>query len=136
QLQRAQLLVAVHEHLRVAGSPEPVPLQLEARPQVPLVVDLAVENDRDVAGLVEQRLVTGRGQVDDRQAAHADADAALDQLALVVGTAVTDAVGHRPDLLGAHGCAIEADDSGDAAHVQAAFAATSRYTAIVWSAAR
>ena len=51
------------------------------------VVDLAVEDDDDGAVLVEQRLLAGR-DVDDRQAAVAEADARLEVQAALVRAAV------------------------------------------------
>src|SRR5882672_12809091 len=98
----------------------------EARAKVAVGVKLAVEDDGGVLGLVEHRLVPAGAQVDDREAPHPDSETALGEHALVVRPPVSDAVGHGPDLLPAHGPTVEADDADDAAHAQAALATTSR----------
>ena len=56
-----------------------------------MVVDLAVEDDRVAAVLGEDRLVTA-GDVDDAEAAHAEAEVAVGEHAAVVGPAMDDGV--------------------------------------------
>ena len=53
------------------------PFATSSRPQLPVVVDLAVEDDRDRAVLVAHRLVRGRREVDDREPAVAEPDLAV-----------------------------------------------------------
>ncbi len=72
------LLVEVDEHLGVAMSREGVPGPLEVMPELAVVVELAVLDDLDAAVLVADRLVAGL-EVDDREAARGEADAAVDE---------------------------------------------------------
>ena len=69
------------------------PSALEFRDQLLEVVDLAVEDDDDGAVLVVQRLLAGR-EVDDRQAAVAEADARREVQAALVRAAVVLALVH------------------------------------------
>ena len=69
---------------------------LELRPELAVVVDLAVEDDRQVARTAGHRLVAGR-EVDDRQPTESQGDRVGDEVAVVVGTAVPDLVGHGAD---------------------------------------
>src|SRR5664280_119341 len=79
------LLVEVRDHLGVAVAREAVTLGRELRPQLAVVVDLAVLRDPDAAVLVRQRLVA-RLQIDDRKAPRRDTDAAAQECALAIGT--------------------------------------------------
>ena len=90
------LLVEVDDRLGVGARAEPVALGLEARAQLGVVVDLAVEGDPDRAVLVGHRLVPGRRQVDDRQPPVAEHHAPVGRLpqAGVVGAAVGHGVAH------------------------------------------
>ena len=83
----APRLPGVHDDLGVAARAEDVAERLQLGDQLLVVVDLAVEDDDDAAVLVEQRLLAGR-EVDDRQAAVAEADARLDVKAAFVGAAM------------------------------------------------
>jgi len=106
----------VDDHLGVALRPEDVPERDELRDQRLEVVDLAVEDHDDRAVLVVERLLAG-GEVDDREAPVAEADARLDVQPAAVGTAVVlrlvHAVEERAvDLAPAGGV----EDADDAAH--------------------
>jgi hypothetical protein len=118
QLERAEVLVTVHQDLRVAGAPKDVAPGHELRSQIAVIVNLTVEHDDDGGVLVEKRLVSARAQIDDRQAAHADPDVAFDQRAIVVRAAMADAGRHRLHRGRADRASIEADDANDAAHVR------------------
>ncbi len=89
------LEVETEHHLGVRSTPEGVPLRLELRPQLPVVVDLAVEDElhRPLRG--PHRLVAERREVDDREAGMPEADArgAVDEDSLIVGAAMP----HRLD---------------------------------------
>ena len=61
-----------------------------------VVEQLAVEDDGDAAILVEDRL-PAVGQADDAEAARGEGQAGPFQEAVLVGAAVDDGVGHRPD---------------------------------------
>ena len=75
------------DDLGVAARAEHVPERRQLGHQLPVVVDLAVEDDDDGAVLVEHRLLAGR-QVDDRQALVAQRDAGRAVHAGLVGPAV------------------------------------------------
>ncbi len=91
------------------------PRAFEPGPQLAEVVDLAVENDRDAAVLVEDRLVAAR-QVDDRQPPHPERDRSVDEIACIVGAAMRHRIAHADDVRLRGGRAAQTDDPGDAAH--------------------
>ena len=96
----APLLVAVQEALGVGAAVELIALGLELGAKLLEVVDLAVEDDNDAAVLIGHGLSAGLGQVEDRQAAEAEGNAAVDKLTAHVGTAMDDAVHHLGEHLG------------------------------------
>ena len=96
----APLLVAVQEALGVGSTVELIALGLELGAKLLEVVDLAVEDDNDAAVLIGHGLSAGLGQVEDRQAAEAQGNAAVDKLAAHVGTTMDDAVHHLGEHLG------------------------------------
>ncbi len=98
ELDRAEVLVAVHQDLGVGRAAERVPLLDEPLSQLEEVVDLAVVDDLDLTVFVGHRLVAERAEVDDRQAAHTHADAVLDERAAGVGAAMAHARRHRLDF--------------------------------------
>ena len=79
---------------------ELVALGLELGTEFLEVVDLAVEDNDDATVLVGHRLGASLGQVEDRQAAEAEGNAAVDKLTAHVGTAMDDAVHHLGEHLG------------------------------------
>src|SRR5690348_3077065 len=82
-----------------------------------MVVDLAVENDRQRTVRRRHRLLSA-GDVEDGEAAETQVHAAIgfDQERLVIRPTVRDACGHAPQR-----CFIpDAEESGDAAHLQPA----------------
>ena len=96
----APLLVAVQEALGVGAAVELVALGLELGAKLLEVVNLAVKDDDDAAVLICHGLGAGLSQVEDRQAAEAEGDAAVDKLAAHVGTTMDDAVHHLGEHLG------------------------------------
>ena len=90
----------MQEALGVGSTVELIALGLELGAKLLEVVDLAVEDDNDAAVLIGHGLSAGLGQVEDRQAAEAQGNAALDKLAAHVGTAMDDAVHHLGEHLG------------------------------------
>ena len=72
---------------------EPAAALLELAAQLGVVVDLAVEDEREVAVVAVERLVAGR-DVDDREPAHPDREVLADVGALPVGPAVHDRPQH------------------------------------------
>jgi len=106
----------VDDDLGVALGAEAVAQRLELGHEFLEVVDLAVKDDADAAVLVEKRLLAG-GDVDDRQAAVAKAQARLDVQAAFVGAAVVLRIVHSRqrravDRTGTAGI----EEAGDAAH--------------------
>ena len=89
---------------------EPPAAGLELAAQLGVVVDLAVEDEREVAIVAVERLVAGR-DVDDREAPHPDREVRADVGALAVGAAVHDRTQHLFEQLG-----IGAGEPDDAAH--------------------
>ena len=110
----AVLLVQVHEHLGVAARREPVPGPLELEPELAVVVELAVLNDRDPAVLVRDRLVARR-EVDDGEAPGSEADAPVEVRAVGVRPALDEGCAHRREPAGIDGAA-GGRDSADPAH--------------------
>ena len=93
---------------------------LQARAQLAMVVDLAVEDDAQLAVDVGHGLRPFRAQIDDGQAARGQSDAPVagDPHAGGVGTARPHALVHGLELRAVHGRRAVAvgKHSGDAAH--------------------
>jgi hypothetical protein len=85
---RPDLLVEVRHHLGVAAAAEPVALGQQVGAELGVVVDLAVDDDRDAAVLVGHRLPAGVRQVDDREAPVGQRDGAAREEAVPIGAAV------------------------------------------------
>ena len=105
------------DHLGVALGEEDVTLGFELGPDLAEIVDLAIEADRDPPVGRQHRLRGGVGEVDDREAAMAEADPGRGPDAAAVGTAMGEHLRHRLDpsridRLGHVGM----EDAGDAAH--------------------
>ena len=114
----APLLVCVHDDFGVCVRAEAMAARHEIRAHVGEVVDLAVEDHPDRAVLVGDRLVAGR-EVDDAQAAEAEADARPRVEAVGIGAAVRDDRGHRRQRVPIDGTiGVEVELSGDSAHVR------------------
>ena len=98
----APLLVRVDDHLGVGvvGAEAMAAEPLELRPQLGVVVDLAVEDELDRPVLVRHRLVGAVREVDDREPARAEADAPVggDPGARAVGAAMGERVAHPRDV--------------------------------------
>jgi hypothetical protein len=106
----------VQDRLGVAGRLERVTLRDELRAQLHEVVDLAVEDDRDRAVLVEDRLVRARA-IDDRESPEREPHAAALQKAVGVGTAMRHRAGHAPQQRTVDaGVGSEQHETGNAAH--------------------
>src|SRR5206468_1446476 len=92
------LLVAVHDHFRVAARLEGVTERFELAAELREVVDFAIENDPHRRLAVRHRLMSAR-QVDDRQPAEAEADRSVDMVSLVVGATVHERAIHPPQAV-------------------------------------
>src|SRR5579863_969182 len=115
------LFVEVDDGFGVAMGAVDVAAGLKLRSQFGVVVDFAVEDDPGGSVFVAKWLMAG-GEVDDAEAAHAEADRAGGVNAVVIGTAVRHGVAHAPEDAGIDGgsglgIAVELQDSSDAAHL-------------------
>ncbi len=112
----AELDVAAQDDFAVRLRAEHVAAGLQLRTQLAVVVDLAVEDEMDLAGFVLHRLMAGR-QVNDRQASHADQRLIVAIVACIVGAAMPDRVVHSMDdgVRRQHAASCR-DDADDAAH--------------------
>src|SRR5688572_9880579 len=103
------------DRLRVAVGLEDVAGAFEVAAQLPVVVDLAVEDDPDRAVLVRDRLLAAF-EIDDAEAPHAERDAFADVDAFLIGAAVHDGPAHPADLLLEDRRAVPPHDTGNATH--------------------
>ena len=112
----AARLPRVHDRLGVRARAEHVTGRRQPPRQLAVVVDFAVERDPHGPVLAGHRLAAAL-EVDDPETAHAERDGTAHHEALVVGTAVGDAIGHALDD-GLIGPAVRPrkHDADDAAH--------------------
>src|SRR5262249_28945903 len=115
---RAAIFVQMDDRLGIGLRTEPMAGGVQAAPQIPEVVDLAVVDDADGAVLVRHRLICVRGKAEHAGARKAEADARArpDVGARGTGTAMDQAIAHRDDLGRSHRPAVEAQLTADAAH--------------------
>jgi hypothetical protein len=109
---RAPLLDRVHGHLGVAVRPELVVQALQLAPELAKVVDLAVQDEPQVAASVCDRLLAAR-RVDDREPPETDRDVGILEPALVVGPAVPQGRHHAAEQVVV---ALLSDVAADPAH--------------------
>ena len=108
--------VEVDNGLGVAVGAVAMALGCQAFSQSRMVVDFSVENDPDRAVFVADGLVAG-GEIDDAQAAHAQAHGAVGEHAFVVGPAVQHGAAHLADGSGFDLAILrEVDYTGDSTH--------------------
>jgi hypothetical protein len=112
---RPVLLVGVHHDLAVRPGSESVPLRLEPRPQLAVVVDLAVDDRRDSAVLRVERLVAA-GHVDDRQTRVRERERADAPHRLPVGPPMAERLHHSVDRMLAGATRRRIEDRADPAH--------------------
>ena len=104
------------EGLGVGARPERLTESLQLRLDLRVVVDLAVEDDRQPSVLGRHRLVARGREVEDREPSVSQRRRAQDHDPFVVGTPMTQETGHRRGQ-GARGSRLgEIDDARDAAH--------------------
>ena len=90
----AMFLVKMYEHLGIGViSGEMVAGVSQDVAQLNMIVNFAIENDRDGPILVEHRLLPGRN-IDDCQATHAERDVGPLPIADVIRSAMAQALGH------------------------------------------
>src|SRR5258705_6469069 len=81
------------QRLGIRGRGEPMPPSDQVGSELPVVVDLAIEDDPDAAVLVADGLVAAR-EVDDAEAAHPHAEGTGQVASSAVRAAVDQDVGH------------------------------------------
>ena len=111
----AVLGVAVDDHFAVRCSPEAMTERLQLPMQFPEVVDFTIADHPQRTVCVRQRLMSA-GEVDDRQAAHADRARAVRVEALVVGPAMRGDARHGRQQRRVGGLAVKLEDAEDTAH--------------------
>src|SRR5439155_22131140 len=112
----APLLVAVDDHFGVAPSLEDVAVRLQFLPELGEVVDLAIEHDPHRFFAVGHRLMAA-SEIDDRESSKAKAQWSIEMVALIVGAAVHEAVGHVDDRPAQNlGAVAEVELAANAAH--------------------
>ena len=95
---------------------EPVAVLFQLALNLAEIVDLAVGDDLDVAGLVQNRLLAAR-QVNDGESAHAEPDAGQRDAALFVRPAMMQHAHHPLEVRGGNRPAqILLDNADDPAH--------------------
>jgi hypothetical protein len=110
--------------------PEPAAGGLKRTAQLEMIVDFAVIDDADRAGLVPHRLRAPL-KIDHRQPSMTEKNRniGIPPCSTAVGTAMRKARGHRLKIAKT----AEADKSGDAAHLVAPFEVDALAHGIVWA---
>ncbi len=112
----AETLIEVEQHFGVGSTDEVVAGGSEVLGELHVVVDLAVEDDPQIAIVADHGLVTRRREIDNRQPPRAKADRARDVQPRVIRSPVSEPIAHGHDHRGSHRRAVGADDAYDAAH--------------------
>ena len=108
--------VRAQDHLGVAGGAEAMALRLQRPAQFPVVVDLAVVDDREVRALHLHRLAAGGREIDDAEAGVGEAQPRLHAERFVVGASMAKRIDHALHAGAVRGAAVEQDYAADAAH--------------------
>src|SRR5262249_14578414 len=95
-------LVSAEDHLGVRLRLEDEPGRFQHGAERAIVVELTVVDEPDGVVVVGHRLLPA-GDVDDRQAAEAEADAVRGEQSFVVGTTMNHRVLHAPEDVHVHG---------------------------------
>src|SRR5262249_23711686 len=90
----AEFLVRVYDDLGIASRREAMSAVFQTTAQAVMVVDLAVEDDPDVAGLIGHRL-RAADAIDDREAPMPERRIVRFEIPLAIGPAVLQCSGHR-----------------------------------------
>jgi hypothetical protein len=107
------LLVEMYQYFGIALGPEPVAPGRRPFPQRLIIVDLAVQDDPERLVFIGNGLAAA-GQVDDGQAAEAEAQTRLDVDRHIVGASMGDCRRHGFHVGGSY--ATPGQDSNEAAH--------------------
>src|SRR3546814_7988175 len=114
--------------LGIAAGEEPVAAFLERRLQFLVIVDDAVEDERQPEFGIDHRLTRPVRQVDDAQAAVAERDAVLEKKAFSVRAAAGLPAVHRRHCRRGGRAVSEPDFTGDTAHVALSFRRSEEHT--------
>ncbi len=104
------------DHLDVARASEPVTLRPQLLPELPEIVDFAVEYDRQLSFGEHDRLLSGF-EIDDRQPPKTERHEVIIEVPLVVRAAVHHGAGHPLDPPPPAVDSLFSENSGDAAHL-------------------
>src|SRR5436853_385121 len=106
----------MNQHLGVRTGRETVTPLFELRRELPIVVNLPVEDDPDGLVFVRHRLVAGF-EIDDAEARHPDTEWAVAMNSAPIRSSVDEDLTHSLQRLPADGPArVNLDDSEDPAH--------------------
>ena len=112
----APVVVALEQHLGVAGGEEAVAVADQVLPQFLVVVDAAVPGDGQPELRIDHRLGARLGQIDDLQATMTERDPALRPHARPVRTPGRHRLGHGRDRGDIRFLTVETHLSGGSAH--------------------
>ena len=113
---RSPLSVRGEQYLGVAGGTELVAERDEFRAQLDVIVDFAVEDQRQRAVGAGHRLVAALGRVDDRQAPKTESHRTRQILARIVRTAVYQRLGSTANDSGRHDLALASNNCNQSTH--------------------
>src|SRR5690606_10583092 len=109
--------IRLQNDLGIARRPEAMPEIFQLEPKLLEVVDATVEDDDEIMILVEHRLRRARRQIEDLQAAMADGDRSLAEVAVRIRPARSEPLGHAFDDDTARVAPIEAELSCYSTHI-------------------
>ncbi len=112
----AILIVSMDDRFGVAVGVEGVSEFFELLAQLEIVVDLAVKNDPRRAILIVNRLLPAL-EIDDREAAHCQADGSVDIEAVFVRAAMPDRFIHAGQQRFVNRLAVVSNESNDSTHI-------------------
>src|SRR5437016_1925238 len=112
-------VVEMRQDFLVRGAAKGMAARFEIGAQLSIVVNFAVEDDRDAVVFVEGRLLAGK-QVDYRQPPHAERDSIVDEIAFRIRPAMNHAVTHRTQqflfAIRRRRACVQVSPSSDSAH--------------------
>src|SRR5713101_4366642 len=111
----APFFVRMHDDFRVGVRAKHMSAPFQCPPQLPVIVDLAVVDDRDVAGFVENGLAPA-GKINNAEAAHSQRHGGSDQQPVFIRTAMPKRLHHpASNGFGLSGT-LNSDDATNSAH--------------------
>ena len=114
---RTVLLIGVDDDFCIRVGGELVALCLQLLPQLTVVVDLTVENNRDATVLAPDRLMAS-DEIDNAEPPYAETHGTIEEEPFVVGSPVHDRVAHRLEFQGVdQPIPVVKHDARDPAHL-------------------